>query len=129
MSDDDDDDGNGATSNGATGYDDDDDGNGVKGDEVGNAGNKDNYGDGRRRRRRRWRRATAQRDMTLTMMAMGDDGLVFILAGAVCVVWEFAPVQTYACVGLYLFFYGIFDLAGMQTQETEKLVIFWLQQK
>jgi hypothetical protein len=31
------------------------------------------------------------------------DGLVFILAGAVCVVWEFAPVQTYACVGLYRF--------------------------
>ena len=30
-------------------------------------------------------------------------GLVFILAGAVCVIWEFAPVQTYAIVGLYLF--------------------------
>ena len=27
--------------------------------------------------------------------------LVLILAGAVCVVWEFAPVQIYACVGLY----------------------------
>ena len=33
----------------------------------------------------------------------GHGKLVFILAGAVCVVWEFAPVQTYACVGLYLF--------------------------
>jgi hypothetical protein len=30
--------------------------------------------------------------------------LVLILAGAVCVVWEFALVQTYACVGLYLIF-------------------------
>jgi hypothetical protein len=28
--------------------------------------------------------------------------LVLILAGAVCVVWEFALVQTYACVGLFL---------------------------
>jgi hypothetical protein len=26
-------------------------------------------------------------------------------------------------------FYGIFELAGAQTQETEKLVIFWLQKK
>jgi hypothetical protein len=26
-------------------------------------------------------------------------------------------------------FYGIFKLAGAQTQETEKLVIFWLQKK
>jgi hypothetical protein len=25
--------------------------------------------------------------------------------------------------------YGIFELAGAQTQETEKLVIFWLQKK
>jgi hypothetical protein len=26
-------------------------------------------------------------------------------------------------------FYGIFELAGAQTQETEKLVIFWLEKK
>ncbi len=29
-------------------------------------------------------------------------GLVLILAGSVCNVWEFVPVQTYARVGLYL---------------------------
>jgi hypothetical protein len=33
-----------------------------------------------------------------------DKRLVLFLAGAVCVVWEFAPVQTYACVGLYLIY-------------------------
>jgi membrane protein YqaA with SNARE-associated domain len=30
-------------------------------------------------------------------------GLVLILAGAVCNVWQFVLVQTYARVGLYLF--------------------------
>ena len=31
-----------------------------------------------------------------------DRLVLILLAGAVCVVWEFALVQTYACVGLYL---------------------------
>ena len=36
------------------------------------------------------------------ILHINSSRLVFILAGAVCVIWEFAPVQTYACVGLYL---------------------------
>ena len=46
-------------------------------------------------------------------------GLVLILAGLVCYIWKFVLVQTYACVGLYLFS-TVFELAGAQTQETKK---------
>jgi hypothetical protein len=40
--------------------------------------------------------------LVAVVVAEEGEGLVLILAGAVCVVWEFALVQTYACVGLYL---------------------------
>jgi hypothetical protein len=64
----------------------------------------------------KWKTETRGKESICPELVLGARGLVFIVAGAVCNIWEFAPVQTYGTTcRLVSIFYGNLRPVGAQT--------------